>query len=135
MTTPHELLSPEGMAPASGFSHAVVPAAGRTVYVAGQVAMDASGAVVGDTLAEQFGVALDNVVTALAAAGAKPEHVVSMTLYTTAIDEYRAGRRDIAPVYAQRFGRHFPAMALLGVSELVEPRAKIEIVATAVVPE
>ena len=135
MTSPHVLLSPEGMAPASGFSHVVVPAPGRTVYVAGQVAMDATGTVVGETLAEQTGVALDNVVKALAAAGAKPEHVVAMTLYTTVIDEYRNGRQEIGLVYLERFGRHFPAMALIGVSELVEPKAKIEIMATAVIPE
>ena len=132
--TPHRLVNPEGMAPASGFSHAVVPTAGRTVYVAGQVAMDAGGTVVGETLAEQFGVALDNVVTALAACDALPEHVVTMTMFTTDIDAYRNGRKEIGAEYVARFGRHFPAMALLGVSELVEPRALIEIVATAVVP-
>lgn len=132
--TPHRLVDPEGMAPAIGFSHAVVPADGRTVYVAGQVATDASGAVVGKTLAEQFGVALDNVVTALAACGATPEHVVTMTMFTTDVAAYRAGRKEIGAEYVARFGRHFPAMALLGVSELVEPDALIEIVATAVVP-
>lgn len=132
--TPHRLVNPEGMAPAVGFSHAVVPAEGRTVYVAGQVAMDASGAIVGETLAEQFGVALGNVVTALAACGAKPEHVVTMTMFTTDVAAYRTGRKEIGTEYVARFGRHFPAMALLGVSELVEPKAMIEIVATAVVP-
>jgi enamine deaminase RidA (YjgF/YER057c/UK114 family) len=132
--TPHRLVSPGGMAPAVGFSHAVVPAAGRPVYVDGQVAADPSGTVVGDTLAEQFGIALGNVVAALAACGATPEHVVSMTVYTTAMADYRASRREIGTAYRERFGRHFPAMALLGVSELVEPRALVEIVATAVVP-
>ena len=132
--TPHRLVNPEGMAPASGFSHAVVAAPGRTVYVAGQVAMDASGAVVGETLAEQLGVALDNVVAALAACDALPEHVVSMTMYTTDINAYRNGLKEVGAAYVARFGRHFPAMALLGVSELVEPKALIEVVATAVVP-
>ena len=132
--TPHRLVNPEGMAPAVGFSHAVVPAEGRTVYVAGQVAMDSSGAVVGETLAEQFGTTLDNVVTALAACGAQPEHVVSMTMFTTDVEAYRTSRKEIGAEYVARFGRHFPAMALLGVSELVEPKAMIEIVATAVVP-
>lgn len=132
--TPHRLVRPEGMAPPSGFSHAVVAAAGRTVYVAGQVAMNADGTVVGETLAEQFGVTLDNVVTALAACDALPEHVVTMTMFTTDMDAYRNGRREIGAEYVARFGRHFPAMALLGVSELVEPKALIEIVATAVVP-
>ena len=134
MTTPHRLVSPDTMAPARGFSHAVVATAGRTVYVAGQVAMDASGAVVGETLAEQLGVALDNVVAALAACDALPEHVVSMTMFTTDVAAYRASLKEVGAAYVARFGRHFPAMALLGVSELVEPKALIEVVATAVVP-
>lgn len=133
-SSPHQLISPEGMAPTPGFSHVVVPAPGRTVYVAGQVAMDPTGRVVGSTLAEQFGVALDNVVAALASCDALPEHVVSMTMYTTVIAEYRATRPEIGAAYTARFGRHFPAMAMIGVSDLVEPFAKIEIVATAVVP-
>jgi enamine deaminase RidA (YjgF/YER057c/UK114 family) len=123
------------MPPAVGFSHAVVAARGRTVWIAGQIAADAAGAVVGESLVEQLDVALGNVVTALRAAGAEPEHAVSMLLFTTAMDEYRRSRRGLGPVYRRHFGRHFPAMALLGVTELVEPGALIEVVTTAVVPD
>ncbi len=133
--TPHRLVDPAGMAPAVGFSHAVVAAPGRTVWIAGQIAADANGAVVGETLVEQLDVALGNVVTALRAAGAEPEHAVSLLLFTTAMDEYRRSRRELGPVYRRHFGRHFPAMALLGVTELVEPGATIEVVTTAVIPD
>ncbi|HEX9992449.1 MAG TPA: RidA family protein [Acidimicrobiales bacterium] len=132
--TPHTLLNPDTLAPARGYTHAVVAAPGRVVAVAGQVAMDASGTVVGDTLVEQFDVALSNVAAALDAAGARPEHVVSMLVFVTAMDEYRAGVRDLGPVWRRHFGRHYPAMALVATPELVEPAAKVEIVTTAVVP-
>ncbi|HEX3605344.1 MAG TPA: RidA family protein [Candidatus Dormibacteraeota bacterium] len=135
MSTPHRLVTPEGMAPAIGFSHAVAATTGRTVWIAGQIATDAAGAVVGEGLVAQLDVALGNVVTALRAAGAQPEHAVSMLLFTTAMDEYRSERRALGPVWRRHFGRHFPAMALLGVTELVEPAALIEVVTTAVIPD
>jgi enamine deaminase RidA (YjgF/YER057c/UK114 family) len=135
VSTPHRLVDPPGMPPAVGFSHAVAAARGRTVWIAGQIAAGAEGAVVGESLVEQLDVALGNVVTALRAAGAEPEHAVSMLLFTTAMDEYRRSRRRLGPVYRRHFGRHFPAMALLGVTELVEPGALIEVVTTAVVPD
>jgi enamine deaminase RidA (YjgF/YER057c/UK114 family) len=133
--TPHRLVEPAGMAPAVGFSHAVAATPGRTVWIAGQVAADAEGAVVGESLVEQLDVALGNVVTALRAAGAEPGHAVSMLLFTTTMEEYRSSRSELGPVYRRHFGRHFPAMALLGVTELVVPGAKIEVVTTAVIPD
>jgi enamine deaminase RidA (YjgF/YER057c/UK114 family) len=133
--TPHRLVDPAGMAPAVGFSHAVAATRGRTVWIAGQVAADAEGAVVGESLAEQLDVALGNVVTALRAAGAEPGHAVSMLFFTTTMEEYRSSRRELGPVYRRHFGRHFPAMALVGVTELVVPGAKIEVVTTAVIPD
>jgi enamine deaminase RidA (YjgF/YER057c/UK114 family) len=114
--------------PASGYAQAVVAAPGRTVYIAGQTG-------VGPTLVEQFGAALDNVVAALAAAGSQPEDVVSMQIFATDVAAYRASTRELGEVYRGRFGRHYPAMALLGVSELVDPAALVEIVAVAVVAE
>ncbi len=132
--SPHELFSPEGMVEARGFSHAVAAGAGRTVYVAGQIGVDARGVLVGNDLVSQFDAALGNVVGALAAAGAAPEHVVAMSLYTTAMDEYRTGLSEIGRVWRRHMGRHYPAMAMLGVTELVEPGAVIEVVTTAVVP-
>jgi enamine deaminase RidA (YjgF/YER057c/UK114 family) len=134
MSGPHRLVNPAGMPPAAGFSHAVVAAPGTTVYVAGQIAAGADGAVVGETFAEQFAVALANVVAALEGVGAAPEHVVSLVMYTTDMDGYRASLGEVGHAYRTRFGRYYPAMALVGVTALVEPRAKIEISATAVVP-
>jgi enamine deaminase RidA (YjgF/YER057c/UK114 family) len=132
--SPHQFINPEAMAPARGFSHAVVPAEGRTVYLAGQVAMDPTGAVVGETFAEQFEVALANVVTALAGAGGGPEHLVSLVMYATDVAAYRAALPEVGAAYRRLVGRHFPAMALVGVTELVEPLAMIEIIGTAVIP-
>ncbi len=133
--TSHQMISPETMAPAPGFSHVVVAAPGRAVYVAGQVAMDSTGAVVGATLAEQFEVTLRNVASALDAAGSKPEDIVSMVMYATDVQAYRDSLREIGAAYRTVIGRHFPAMALVGVTELVEPDAMIEIVATAVIAD
>ena len=133
--TPHELVSPDTMVAARGFSHAVVAAPGNTVYVAGQIGVTSDGDIVGETFVEQFDAALANVVAALHAAGARPEHVVSVIVYTTVVDEYRAGLRAIGAVWREHFGRHFPAMALLGVTELVVPAAVVEVVATAVIPQ
>ncbi|MGH9243667.1 MAG: RidA family protein [Acidimicrobiales bacterium] len=133
--TAHELVNPDGVVAPRGYSHAVVAGPGRTVHVAGQVATNAAGAVIGETVAEQFDVALGNVVAVLAASGARPEHVVSLMIYTTAIEEYRSTLSEVGVAYRRHFGRYFPAMAVLGVSELVPPRAKVEIVATAVLPD
>ena len=123
MTTPHELVGP-----APGYSNAVVAAPGRTVYVAGQIGLS------GTTLAEQFAAAMDNVAAALADAGAAPQHVVTMTVYVTDMAAYRGALKEVGAAYRERFGKHFPAMALVAVPELVEPAALVEIVATAVVP-
>ncbi len=133
-TSAHRFVNPEGMAPARGFSHAVVPADGRTVYLAGQVAMDSAGAVVGDTFAEQFEVALANVLAALAGAGGSPEDLVSLVMYATDVAAYRASLPEVGAAYRKLVGRHYPAMALVGVTELVEPAAMIEIIGTAVIP-
>lgn len=134
MSTPHELISPESMVAARGFSHAVVPAPGKTVYVAGQIGVDAGGVLAGDDLVSQFDAALRNVVSALAAAGAEPHDVVAMTIYTTALDEYRNGLAEIGAVWRRHLGRHYPAVAMIGVAELVEPEAVVEIVTVAVAP-
>lgn len=132
--TAHEHVNPSSMAPAVGYSHAVVAVPGRLVKIGGQVAMDDDGSVVGATLAEQYGVALGNVVTALRAAGGKPSDLVSMTVFVTDITAYRADLAGVGAAHRDRVGRHFPAMALVAVTALVEPDAMVEIVAEAVVP-
>jgi enamine deaminase RidA (YjgF/YER057c/UK114 family) len=131
---PHQIVPvPELMEPV-GYAHAIVAMPGRTVYLAGQTAHGDDGEVQGATLVEQFDAAAWNVVTALRAAGAAPGHLVSMVMYVTDIAEYRTSLRDLLPVWRKHFGRYYPAAALIGVSELVDPAAKIELVCTAVIP-
>jgi enamine deaminase RidA (YjgF/YER057c/UK114 family) len=134
MSAPHRIVAPEALAPAVGFSHGIVAAEGRTLHVAGQIAVDAGGSVVGDDFATQFDAALANVVAVVEAAGGTPGHVVAMTVFTTDIDGYRASRRALGGVWRHHMGLHFPAMALVGVAALVEPGALVEITAVAVVP-
>jgi enamine deaminase RidA (YjgF/YER057c/UK114 family) len=135
VTTPHDIVNPAGMAPAVGFAHAVAAAAGRLVLLGGQTAQAPDGSIVGTTVAEQWDVAGSNLVAALAAVGGRPEHLTALTIYTTRMAEYRASLRELAGVYRRHLGRHYPAMALIGVAELFDPAAVVELVATAVVPD
>lgn len=134
VTSPHSMIQPDEIAPGRGFSHAVAAEAGKTVWIAGEIGLDAEGHIVEGGWADQFDQALRNVVIALAAGGAEPGHVVSMQIFTTDVAAYRAAAPDLGPVYGRHFGRHYPAMALVGVTELVEPAAVVEIMAIAVVP-
>lgn len=134
MTSPHLLLNPEALAPPSGFSHVVVPADGNTVYIGGQTAHDPLGQLVGGTVIEQFDRAAANVVSALAAAGGAPEHLVSLHIYVTDLPAYRASLTHLGAVYRKHFGRHYPAIALFGVQGLFDPAAVVELVGIAVVP-
>jgi len=133
--TPHEIVTAPELAEPVGFAHAVVAAAGgRTVYLGGQTAQGRDGAIVGDTMAEQFDVAAGNVVAALRAAGAAPEHLVSLVIYVTDVAEYRAALPELGAVWRRHLGRHYPAVALLGVHALFDGDARVELLGTAVVP-
>ncbi len=132
--TVHRFVNPPQLLPGQGFSHVAVPADGRTVYLAGQTAHQADGSVRGTTIAEQADAALANLVTALQAAGAQPEHVVSIQLYVTDVAAYRDSLEDIGAAWRRHLGKHYPTVSLFGVSELFDPAALIEIVSTAVVP-
>jgi enamine deaminase RidA (YjgF/YER057c/UK114 family) len=133
--TPHRVVNPAAMAPAVGFAHAVVAAPGRIVFLGGQTAQAPDGSIVGTTVVEQWDSAAGNLVAALEAAGGRPEHLTSVVVYTTDLPAYRASLSDLGRVYRRHFGRHYPAMALLGVGELFDPDALVELVATAVVPD
>ncbi|HET8672639.1 MAG TPA: RidA family protein [Thermoleophilaceae bacterium] len=135
MSSPHELVNPSSLAEPAGFSHAVVPAAGRTVYLGGQAGHDSEGRVVAPGIVEQVDQAAANVVEALAAAGGLPEHIVSVQIFVTDVAEYRGAARKLGEVWRARFGRHYPALALFGVTSLFDPEAKVELVAVAVVPD
>lgn len=132
--TPHRIITAAKLPPAVGFAHGVLAAPGRLLHVAGEIAMDATGTMVGDSFIEQFDVTLGNVVTVVTAAGGTATDIVSMTIYTVDVAAYRDAVRALGSVWRQHMGRHFPAMALLGVTELVEPGALVEIQAVAVIP-
>ncbi|RLK54782.1 RidA family protein [Actinokineospora cianjurensis] len=132
--TPHRVVTAPDLAPPVGFAHAVVAAPGSTVYLGGQTALDPAGAIVGATMAEQFDQAAGNVVSALTAAGAHASHLVSFIIYVTDVAAYKAALPELGPLWRKHFGRHYPAVALLGVTRLFDEEALIELVATAVVP-
>ena len=124
-------LQPPGWPRPRGYANGI-EAEGRLVFVGGMIGWDASGAFVSDDLAAQVRQALENIVAVLREAGGGPEHVVRLTWYVTSRDEYLGAQREIGEAYRAVMGRHFPAMAVVEVSALVEARAKVEIEATAV---
>jgi len=129
-------LNPAELAKPSGFSHAVVAATGRTVYLAGQTALDGDGVIVhpGDVV-EQFRRCLANLLTALAAADGRPEHLVSLRIYLTDVPEYRRRSREIGAVWRELMGTTYPAVAGIGVARLWDDEAMVEVEGVAVVPE
>jgi enamine deaminase RidA (YjgF/YER057c/UK114 family) len=128
----HEILQPPGWARPRGYANGIA-AQGRQVFVSGQIGWDAEQRFVGDDFAAQARQALANVVAVLACAGARPEHLVRLTWYVTSRDEYNAALAGIGAAYRELIGRHYPAMSVVVVAGLLEPRAKVEIEATAVV--
>jgi enamine deaminase RidA (YjgF/YER057c/UK114 family) len=126
-------LQPPGWPRPRGYSNGI-EASGRLVFTAGQIGWAADGSFPASDLAGQVRRTLSNVLAVLAEAGAGPEHVVRLTWYVTDRDEYVASLKEIGAAYREVMGRHFPAMAVVAVSGLVEASAKVEIEATAVVP-
>ena len=130
----NEIVTSPELAPPVGYAHAVVGSpGGRTVHLGGQTALGADGEIHGETLAEQFDVAAGNVLAALRAAGGAPEDIVQMLVFVTDVTEYKASLHDLGEVWKRRFGRRYPAIALLGVSALFDEAARIELVGTAVI--
>jgi enamine deaminase RidA (YjgF/YER057c/UK114 family) len=125
-----EFIQPEGFAAPRGYANGVVTQ-GRTLHVGGQIGWNAQQEFQTDDFAEQFAQTLDNVLAIVAAAGGKPEDIASMTVFVTDLDKYRAAAKSLGPIWRERLGKHYPAMALLGVAGLVEPRALMEIQAVA----
>ena len=126
-------VNPPELGRPSGFSHAVV-GEGRTVFLAGQTALDAAGRIVGDGVVAQFERALGNLLRALRAAGGEPEHLASLTVYIVDMDDYRARAGDIGQVWKRLVGRDYPAMAGIGVSRLWDAEALVEVQGFAVLP-
>ena len=130
----HEILQPEGWAKPLGYSNGIA-ARGRIVFVGGQVGWTGEQRWETDDFAGQVRQTLQNVVAILAEAGAGPEHITTMTWYFTDKQEYLANLREVGKAYREVIGKHFPAMAAVEVTALVEDRAKVEIQAMAVVPD
>ncbi|AYG67144.1 MULTISPECIES: RidA family protein [Rhizobium] len=130
----HTILQPEGWAKPIGYANGMA-ATGRMVFVGGQVGWNAACQFESDDFVEQVRQTLKNVVAILAEGGAEPKHITSMTWYFTDKQEYLGNLKGLGQAYREIIGRHFPAMAAVQVVALVEDRAKIEIQATAVIPE
>jgi enamine deaminase RidA (YjgF/YER057c/UK114 family) len=128
-----ETINPQGWPRPSGYANGIV-AQGRYLAISGQIGWNELGELVSDEFLEQARQALRNVMTVLAAAGGKPEHLVRLTWYITDKNEYRRGLHALGASYREIVGEHYPAMALVQVAALLEDGAKVEIEATAIIP-
>jgi enamine deaminase RidA (YjgF/YER057c/UK114 family) len=129
-----EIVQPKHWASPKGYANGIV-AQGRQVFIAGQIGWNALAQFESDDFVVQVEQALKNIVDVLAAAGGEPRHLVRLNWYVTDKAEYLARQREIGEAYRRMIGRHFPAMTLLVVAGLLEPRAKVEIEGTAVVAD
>ena len=128
-----ETLLPPGWPQPKGYANGMA-GRGRTVLLGGQIGWDAGGRMAEGFLG-QVEQALRNILAVLAEAGGGPEHIGRLTWYVTDMSEYRDSLRALGPIYRAVMGRHFPAMTLVQVVALVEPEARVEIEATALIPD
>jgi enamine deaminase RidA (YjgF/YER057c/UK114 family) len=129
-----EVVNPPELARAVGFSHAAI-GTGRVVALAGQIGWDVHGRLVSSDFAAQFAQALGNLVVALRAAGGAPTDLLSLRIYVTDKRQYLAQTKEVGAAYRAQLGRHFPAMALVQVADLLEPGALVEIEGLAAIRE
>lgn len=129
-----QILQPAGWRAPVGYSNGISAAAGRIVFVAGQVGWNAEEKFESEELVPQFRQALENVLAVLAEAGGKPGHICRMTAFCIDKPAYLAGRREIGRIWKSLMGDHYPAMSMIFVADLLDTPAKIELEATAVVP-
>lgn len=132
--TRHRLFNPEGLPAPVGFSYGSLAAPGRLLHIAGMTGHHEDGSLAGN-LVEQFSSACQSVARVIFEAGGDPTDLVSMTIYTTDVAGYRDSLVPLGERYRAVFGRHYPPMALLGIDELFDPAAQVELVCVAVVPE
>ena len=127
-------LLPPGWAPPIGYANGIVLDAGRIVFLAGQVGWNAQQQFESQDIAAQFEQALKNVLTVLAQAGGKPQHICRITAYCCDKPAYLAARRQLGGIWRELMGTHYPAMSMIFVSDLLDNPGKIELEATAVLP-
>lgn len=129
-----QTLLPPGWAPPLGYSNGVAVAGGRMIFVAGQVGWDERQRFASDQIAPQFDQALANVLAVLQVAGASAAHICRITAYCCDKGAYLEARGELGAIWRRRMGRHYPAMSMIFVSDLLDSPAKIELEATAVLP-
>ena len=127
------ILHPRGWKPPVGYANGIA-ASGTVVFVAGQVGWDAEQRFSSEKLENQFEQALRNVLAVLAEAGGRPEHIGRMTAYCCDKPAYLAARAELGRIWRRLMGRHYPAMSMIFVSDLLDSPGKIELEATAVIP-
>lgn len=129
----YEQINPEELGAPRGWTNGMLgPVDGRILFIAGQDAAEPGGEVTTDDFVEQFGIALGKAVTVVREAGGGPEDIGRITVFVTDVAEYREVRQELGEAYRALMGKHYPAMALVQVAALVDPRAKVELEATAV---
>jgi len=129
-----KLLEPRGWKPPVGYANGIA-ASGTVVFIAGQVGWDAEQRFSSEKLENQFEQALRNVLAVLAEAGGRPEHICRMTAYCCDKPAYLAARAELGRIWRRLMGRHYPAMSMIFVSDLLDSPGKIELEATAVIPQ
>jgi enamine deaminase RidA (YjgF/YER057c/UK114 family) len=129
-----EILHPKGWAAPIGYANGIAAGAGRVVFIAGQVGWDEHQRFRSEDLAPQFEQALKNVLAVLAEAGGRAGHVCRLTAYCCDKPGYLRARKDLGAIWRRHMGRHYPAMSMIFVADLLDHPGKIELEATAVVP-
>ena len=129
-----QTLLPEGWSPPIGYSNGIAVDAGRIVFIAGQVGWDAQQRFASTSLAPQFEQALQNVLAVLSAAGGEPQHIARITAFCCDKPAYLAARHELGAIWRRHMGRHYPAMSMIFVSDLLDSPGVIELEATAVIP-
>ena len=128
-------LLPEGWAPPQGYANGIEVRAGRIVFLAGQVGWDAQQRFASTEIAPQFAQALDNILAILREAGGGPQHICRITAFCCDKPKYLAARKELGAIWRARMGRHYPAMSMIFVADLLDHPGLIELEATAVLPD
>ena len=131
----HEAINPEDWGLPKGYSNGILAQPGRLLFVAGQIGWDKDEKLVSSDFVPQFKQAMENVMAVVTTAGGEATDICRLTIYVTDKQAYIAGIKDVGRAYRDAMGKHFPAMALVQVADLLEEGAMVEIEATAVIQE
>jgi enamine deaminase RidA (YjgF/YER057c/UK114 family) len=126
-------INPESLGQPKGYSNGILVEGGALLFVAGQIGWNRQQVLVSDNFAEQFAQALENVITVVSEAGGKPNNIARLLIFVTDKREYSESLKQVGAAYRRLMGNHFPAMALVEISSLLEDLAKVEIEAIAVI--